>query len=239
MNRPTVALLSTLEAPMLGRLIQECVRQGVAIDALILDSKPRNPRDEKIWEERTAGRLPPVPLAELEAARIPAYFVKNHNAPATAELVRHLKLDLLVNAGTPRILKTEMLSAPSIGVLNCHPGLLPAFRGCTCVEWAIYLDEQVGNTVHLMSEGIDEGPILMTEGLTFTRDDRYPDVRVKVYEAANELLARALRRIQQERLGRDAFRAQEAGGRYFKVIEPEKMEAALAKLDAGRYAFQK
>ena len=60
------------------------------------------------------------------------------------------KIDLLVNAGTPRILKSNLLKAPSIGVINCHPGILPDFRGCTCVEWAIYLDQPIGNTVHLI-----------------------------------------------------------------------------------------
>lgn len=53
--------------------------------------------------------------------------------------------------------------------MNCHPGLLPKFRECTCVEWAVYLDEEVGNTVHFMNEKIDEGPIIVQEALHFKK----------------------------------------------------------------------
>src|SRR5439155_416003 len=144
----------------------------------------------------------------------------------------------LVNAGTPRILGPEMLGASTVGVVNCHPGLLPRFRGCTCVEWAVYLDEEVGNTVHFMNERIDEGPIVLQEALNFTKNDTYVDVRVKVYEHGHRLLARGVAKIIAENLRPEKLEPQR-DGRYWDVIGRDKMDEVLRKLAAGAYAFQR
>ena len=233
-----MGLLSAIEAPLLGYIVRELVRECVPIDGIILDSKPESQKDRRIHQERTADRLPPVPLEEFEGLHVPFYFVADHSSKATAGLVRVLSLDLLVNAGTPRILGPEMLDAPSVGVVNCHPGLLPAFRGCTCVEWAIYLDEQVGNTVHFMNERIDEGPIVLQEGLIFTRRDTYVDVRVKAYEHGHRLLARGVAKIIAEGLRPEKLEPQPVG-RYWGVIDPDKMDEVMGKLARGGYAFQR
>jgi methionyl-tRNA formyltransferase len=233
-----VGFLSTIDAPFLGYLIREFSQQNIPVSAVILDAKLQNARDHRIHEERTAGRLPPVRLEGFESLRIPFYFVANHSSKVTADLVRSLSLDLLVNAGTPRILKAEILGAPSIGIVNCHPGLLPKFRGCTCVEWAVYLDEQVGNTVHFMNEGIDEGPIVLQEGLTFDRKDTYVDVRVKVYGHGNQLLTRGVKKIIVEGLAPVKLPPQ-TRGQYFNVIEADKMQRVIEKLSRGEFAFQR
>jgi len=232
-----VGLLSTIDAPLLGYQLRDLLDLGCCIDALLFDSKLMSAKDHEIHHERTTGRMPPIPLGTFEKAEIPAYFVNNHNSSITADLVRRLDLDLLVNAGTPRILSSDALTTPRIGVLNCHPGLLPDFRGCTCVEWAIYLDKQVGNTVHLMSEGIDEGPIVMKEGLTFSATDTYQDVRVKVFSAGSRLMAQAVHGIQTRKIDQGLFIPQ-GNGEYHSVIDAEKMAQVHRKLEAGEYAFQ-
>lgn len=233
-----IAFLSTQNAPLLGYIIREFVREELSIAGVILDARGQSEKDLRIHDERTGGRLPSVPLEEFESLHIPFYVVANHSSKVTADLVRQLSLDLLVNAGTPRVLKPEVLDAPTVGVLNCHPGLLPRFRGCTCVEWAIYFDEQVGNTVHFMNERIDEGPIVVQEGLVFGKRDTYVDVRVKVYEHGNRLLARGVRKIMAEGL-RPWTLAPQPEGRYFGVIGEDKMRVVLEKLARGEYAFQR
>jgi methionyl-tRNA formyltransferase len=229
-----VGLLGTLDAPFLGHIARELLDREIAIDAILLDSKSETPRDRAIHEERTGGRLPPVPLESFADRTPPSFFVDSHNSETTGALVRRLGLDLLLNAGTPRILKAPILGAPTIGVLNAHPGLLPRFRGCTAVEWALYLDEPVGVTVHLMTEGIDEGPILAQEPVTVTRGDGYVDVRVKVHEAANRLLAESVEGLARGSLAAADFKPQ-GEGRYFSVIEPDKMDTLKRKLERGEY----
>lgn len=46
--------------------------------------------------------------------------------------------------------------------VNIHMGLSPYYRGSACNFWALYDDhpEMVGSTLHLLSRGLDSGPIL-------------------------------------------------------------------------------
>ena len=61
------------------------------------------------------------------------------------------------------IVKESLLKIPREGTLNCHPGLLPRYRGCTCLEWALYEDEPVGATCHFVTPEIDAGDIVRKE----------------------------------------------------------------------------
>ena len=52
--------------------------------------------------------------------------------------------------------------ASKIGVLNCHMGILPNYRGMDIIQWAI-LEKRldlIGLSCHIMTEKIDEGPIV-------------------------------------------------------------------------------
>ncbi len=46
--------------------------------------------------------------------------------------------------------------------INIHMGLSPYYRGSACNFWAMYdrRPELVGSTIHLLSKGLDSGPIL-------------------------------------------------------------------------------
>ena len=232
-----VSLLSTLNAPFLGHMIRAFSASGIPIDSVILDSKLESTKDLAIHEERTRGRFPQVPLHEFEAQYIPIFSVAHHSSDVTAELVRKRQIDLLINAGTPRILRSNVLGSPRIGVLSCHPGLLPSLRGCTCVEWAVYLDEQVGNTVYFMNESIDGGPIVLKEGLVFRKTDTYVDVRTSVYQNGLRLLTQGVKKVITEGLTPRSLEAQ-GEGRYYRVIDAEKMQQVVAKLQGGDYAYQ-
>jgi methionyl-tRNA formyltransferase len=236
-NKINICLLSTITSNILGYILEKLLAYEIPVHSVLLDSKITSERDQIIWKERTKNLLPLIPLHHFEKNQIPFYFFTNHTSDIVSNFVIHKKIDLLVNAGTPRILNKKILSAPRVGVLNCHPGLLPNFRGCTSVEWAIYLDEQIGNTVHLMTEKIDEGPIIIKEGLTFKKTDRYHDIRVKVYKQGFELIARGIKEIMNSEFIIDnaSFEKQ---GRYFKVIDDDKMEIVKNKLKAGNYTYQ-
>jgi len=231
-----LGLLSAPGTMMLGQQIKAILDRGIPISDLILDEKGPAARDLGIHEERTAGRMPDLGIDAFNGDRFRVHRVRNHNDPVVADLVKELGLDVLVNAGTPRILKTPLLRATPIGVLNCHPGLLPMFRGCSCVEWAIHLDQAVGNTIHLMSEGIDEGPVLLREEVEITSDDDYVGVRVKVYQAGHRLMAAALAGLMDGSL--DPAGEEQAEGRYFKPMSDELLAEVKEKLRRGAYAGQ-
>lgn len=232
-----IVLLSTIDAPLLGYYLRAAEQQGAVISAVLLDSKPVTEKDQRIHEERTGGRLPALPLHSFERAAIPYYFVENHASDWTAQLLKTLGADLAVNAGTPRILKKATLEAARHGVLNCHPGILPGYRGASCVEWAVYNNEPVGNTVHLMTEGIDEGPVFRSEEVALLKSDDYQALRTKVYISGIELLMRCIRDLQSGHLKISDAQAQGPGA-YYKPIDAEKMQVVIERLSRGEFSRQ-
>jgi methionyl-tRNA formyltransferase len=224
-----MALLSAPGAPFTGRIVAALKARGITPEAIILDSKAFSEKDKQIHHQRTEGRLSPVPVDPA----LPLFHVDNHNDDGAASLVRDMRIDFLLNAETPRILKSAMLSATPIGVLNCHPGWLPDFRGSSCVEWALFEERPVANTIHIMTAGIDEGPIVEREVVPVEAGDSYVDIRVRVFERGIALLARNAAELCTGARTPHMFLKQ-AEGRYFKPIDPEKLAAVVARLSAQR-----
>lgn len=237
MSLPKIALFSTINSPLLGYQIMSLKSQGVLISAVILDSKSMSESNLSIHNERTNSRFIGITPFELESYKLPFYFVLNHNSKQTIDLIRYLDIDLVVNAGTPRILGHDILSAPSIGILNCHPGILPFFRGCTCVEWAVYLDKPVGNTVHFMNSSIDQGPILTTESLSFSKSDSYCDVRSKVFQSGINLMSKMVSKFLSSD-SPNVYSQDPSQGNYFNVIDEIKFSKVKEMLSRGEYRYQ-
>ncbi|MBL7074368.1 hypothetical protein ISS37_03905 [candidate division KSB1 bacterium] len=225
------------DSPFVGRIIGALLSSGLSVDTIIFDSKNFGIHGLQLFEERTGGKMPLISIDEFDEYKIPCFFVKNFNSSVAISIVRSFNLDILINAGTARILRKDIINAPKIGVLNCHPGLLPDFRGCTCVEWAVFLDERIGNTVHFMNERIDEGPIILKEALCFSKNDLYPDVRTKVLLDGIQLIAKAVRKILKENVTPTTL-AKQGTGRYFDVIDDNKMICVIDKLKRGKYRYQ-
>lgn len=109
------------------------------------------PRDFRPW---TASRV-------LERARVPHLAAKGLDSSDLCQLVTMYQADLLLSVGYPKILPPPVLKAAPRGGLNVHPSLLPRYRGPSPVFWQVALAEtRSGVTIHRLSAGIDEGPIL-------------------------------------------------------------------------------
>lgn len=70
--------------------------------------------------------------------------------------------DVFVLVSFGKILPREILDMPRKGIVNLHPSLLPLLRGPSPIESTILLDmkDDVGVTIMLLTEKMDEGPIL-------------------------------------------------------------------------------
>ncbi len=63
------------------------------------------------------------------------------------------------------------------GVLNCHAGDLPKYRGNAAVNWALINGEsEIVFTLHFMNEEIDAGPILFKKEMPVDSSTRLQDV---------------------------------------------------------------
>jgi methionyl-tRNA formyltransferase len=236
---PKVGILSTIDSPILPFIMSALHAHGVRNLVAIVDQKTISEKDQMIWRERTGGALEQVPgvsLYALEDDAPPVYFVTNHNGDACLSLIDKLGITCLANAGTPRKLHKPILDSVKHGVINVHPGLLPKYRGCSCVEWAIYNDDQIGNTAHFMNEGYDEGPIILSECYEFPNDTDYRSIRVRTYRDGFMLMGKAVAMVLKEGM-KPGDGIPQGDGTYWEPIPDDKMTLVLRKISAGQYPY--
>ncbi|MGK0442843.1 MAG: methionyl-tRNA formyltransferase [Pseudohongiellaceae bacterium] len=101
---------------------------------------------------------------------IPLLKCKHINDEQSASFIKECKPDLIISAYFNQILKPHIIALPAHGVLNIHPGWLPAYRGAMAYFWVLKAgEEQAGITVHWMDEGIDTGKIVARKLLTLNK----------------------------------------------------------------------
>ena len=75
--------------------------------------------------------------------------------------LREREIEIVALAGYMRVLTPFLVRSWAGRMINIHPSLLPKYPGLHTHERAIAAgDAEAGCTVHLVTEGVDEGPIL-------------------------------------------------------------------------------
>jgi phosphoribosylglycinamide formyltransferase-1 len=93
--------------------------------------------------------------------------------------------DLVVCAGFMKVLGKPVIDRFGGRIVNTHPALLPAFPGAHAVADALAYGVKVtGTTVHIVTEELDEGPILAQEAVAVLPGDTEESLheRIKVVE---------------------------------------------------------
>ncbi|KSB87577.1 phosphoribosylglycinamide formyltransferase [Caulobacter vibrioides] len=111
-----------------------------------------------------AGGLATAEAAGIEALSVPSKpFGKDREAHERAvdSALRERGIEVIALAGYMRILTPFLVDAWEGRMLNIHPSLLPKYPGLDTHARAIAAgDAEAGCTVHLVTAGVDEGPIL-------------------------------------------------------------------------------
>jgi len=234
-NLEKVIILSTIGSEILPLLLSAMEAQGIAVGAIVLDGIISE-KNREIVLKRTCNFFDWPDFFDIERFNLPTYLVKNHNGENCLHLLRSLNSDLIINGGTPRILKSPILSLPKRGILNCHPGILPKYRGCTCAEWAIYNDDEVGATCHFMTDGIDAGPIVYSEAMAIHRGDSYEKMRTNLIFHMIKVLVEGTSKVLRQHLSIDKL-PEQTGDDYFRVISEEKLQIVKQKLIQQTYKY--
>ncbi len=143
-----------------------------------------------------AGRL--LPAWKLARERsIPVFETRDINAAAPIEFVQQCQPDLLVSAYFSQILKSEILHIAHHGVINIHPGWLPAYRGVMAYFWVLHNgSDRGGVSVHWIDEGIDTGEILERRSFPIAQNATQETVLTLTAVIGARLLRRVIRRLQ-------------------------------------------
>ena len=185
-----IGVLSTLDNPMLPGYLANLASLGVSDYCVICDSRCLSSNQRKLLLDRLGGWSPTKHFnynLSKDSWSTPFYFVESHNSAETISLIKSLNCTFLLNAGTPRKLNATLLSSTKYGVLNVHPGMLPNYRGKNCPEWAVYNNDSVIVTAHIMSIEYDEGDVLGTTEVDWRALPSYIEFRKQVYLASFQL----------------------------------------------------
>ena len=105
-------------------------------------------------------------------------------------------LDVAVVAAYGLVLPPAMLQAPRQGCLNIHASLLPRWRGAAPIHAAIlHGDAQSGVTIMRMEEGLDTGPMLLSETVVLTPRSTTSALHDALAEMGARLILRALEEV--------------------------------------------
>ena len=97
-------------------------------------------------------------------------------------------------AGYMRLLTPYLTTCWAGRMLNIHPSLLPSFAGLHTHERALEAGMRIhGCTVHIVTEGMDEGPVLGQAAVPVLDDDTADTLAARVLEQEHALYPRVLR----------------------------------------------
>ncbi|MEZ4752920.1 MAG: formyltransferase family protein [Bdellovibrionota bacterium] len=225
-----IVLISFNNHPFGMQLLKRCSEENIEITAVIFEGEEERKKDLEILKERSPSIIP-IRIQDLET-NAEINTVKKLNSEESLNFLKDLKPDLLLQGGGP-IIKKEVLEIPTIGMINCHPGILPNYRGCSAVEWALFNDEPVGCTCHFMDHGIDTGPIILSKIFPIQRGDTYSDIRTRMFFFQVETLIEGIKAIQN---GVRLETAQVQGeGTYRELVDQKTIDMITEKLKQESY----
>ena len=187
MARVPVAVLLSGRGSNMSALIEASREADYPAEiALVLSNRP------------DAGGLDVARAAGIAAMAIDhrAHGTDRHaHEQAIDAALREAGIRCVCLAGYMRLLTPFLTRAWQGRMLNIHPSLLPAFPGLHTHERALQAGVKLhGCTVHLVTEVMDDGPILGQAAVVVRPDDTPEALAARVLRQEHLLYPRALRR---------------------------------------------
>ncbi|MBO6918553.1 MAG: phosphoribosylglycinamide formyltransferase [Rhizobiaceae bacterium] len=132
----------------------------------------------------------------IEALAIPRkdYASKTEHEAAILTALDNANLDYVCLAGFMRILSGEFIKKWSGRLINIHPSLLPLFPGLHTHDRAIEAGCKFhGCTVHFVTEGMDEGPVISQAAVPILPNDTADILAARVLKTEHILYPRSLK----------------------------------------------
>ncbi len=161
-------------------------------DIVAVYSQPPRPKGR-------GQKLTPSPVhAFAETMGLPVFTPESMKSPEAIADFQSLDLDAACVVAYGQILKPAVLEAPRLGCFNLHGSLLPRWRGAAPIQRAIMAgDRETGVQIMRMSEGLDEGAILLSEILPIQPDDTAATLADRMATTGATLWTRALAAIER------------------------------------------
>ncbi|MBH9982621.1 phosphoribosylglycinamide formyltransferase [Bartonella sp. B10834G6] len=140
----------------------------------------------------------------IEKARIlglSTYIIERKNftdkqtfETALLDRINACQPDIVCLAGFMRLISKRIIAPYEGRILNIHPALLPLFRGLHTHQRALDAGVKItGCTVHLVTEGMDEGTILGQAAVPVLENDTADSLAERVLKVEHKLYPATLR----------------------------------------------
>lgn len=114
------------------------------------------------------------------------------------EILR-LNADIILVGTWGEKLKKSIIDLPKIASINCHPSLLPKYRGPNpYLQSILHLETKSGVTFHLIDENYDTGAMLLQKSVEISPTDTGTELREKIATKSREGIAELLKELGQE-----------------------------------------
>jgi phosphoribosylglycinamide formyltransferase-1 len=133
---------------------------------------------------------------------------------ALLDSLRQHNVELVLLAGYMKIVTAVLVNAYANRMMNIHPSLLPSFPGLDvqkkAIEWGCKL---TGCTVHFVTEGVDEGPIILQAAVPILDHDTPETLAARILEQEHKLYPRAVQLFAEGRIQVEGRRVLIDGGK--------------------------
>ncbi len=127
---------------------------------------------------------------------IPSCHIKSTDEDLIIRYFKSLDVDYVILAGWMRILSSKFIQAFPDKIINIHPSLLPKYKGLDPIQRALDNgDDVTGCTVHMVTEELDSGRILMQEEVDILPHDTIESVTRAVHQAEHRIFPKVLRNL--------------------------------------------
>ncbi|MEM1378717.1 MAG: phosphoribosylglycinamide formyltransferase [Pseudomonadota bacterium] len=124
------------------------------------------------------------------------YASKAEHEAAISKLLAVWEPEFICLAGFMRILSADFLEPWKGRIINIHPSLLPKHKGLDTHAKALAAgDKEHGCSVHHVTPGMDEGPVIAQARVPVLPDDTPDTLAAKVLIEEHQLYPQALRMV--------------------------------------------
>ncbi len=126
------------------------------------------------------------------------YDSKDAHEAAILSALESLSPDIICLAGYMRLLSAAFIKRYEGRIINIHPSLLPLFPGLHTHQRAIDAGmTEAGCTVHFVTEGMDEGPVILRATVPVVAGDAADTLAARVLVEEHRIYPAALRLVAE------------------------------------------
>lgn len=139
----------------------------------------------------------PILMEMARKVNIPFLTEQKINSDEFLKILHTFECDIFVSLSFNQIFQKRIIEYCPNGIINCHAGKLPFYRGRNILNWVLINNEsEFGITVHFVDEGIDTGDIILQQSYPITDEDSYGTLLTRAYKGCSDLLYNAIKQIQ-------------------------------------------